>query len=287
MTAVCAVCAVLICCAWLPMPLISALTAPEMLVVPLESTPCVCLIGVRQSVGVVAGAARIALHGEDVARGGGAADRDLPAVEADVAAGGIGKTARTVDRIRGRASGTLIVVVLSKFGFAALMTVPAADRGAARVGIGGGCLYGTGRGNAPTGLVRATLKVPAACAVGWIRNCRPPRELPIGRWISRRPSAGFAAVPAPLSGTLAPVRGIGQRVGAAVVGKNVVVRGKRPDIGNADARPWLHRCSWRTPSPAVHPRKTEFAPNWPLKSRPEPCCELALWARRWRFGPID
>ena len=57
------------------------------------------LIRGGESVGVVAGAACVALYRERVARGGRAGDLHLPAVEIDIAARGIGETARAVDGV--------------------------------------------------------------------------------------------------------------------------------------------------------------------------------------------
>ena len=48
-TAVCAVCAVLTSAAWLPMPVMSPLTAPVRLVVPPLSTPAVCWLALARA----------------------------------------------------------------------------------------------------------------------------------------------------------------------------------------------------------------------------------------------
>src|SRR5271168_787030 len=98
----------------------------------------------------------------------------------------------------------VMVVVLSKFGFVGSSTVPLAIVALPAL------LSEADVAIAPAaaifdGSVSATLKVAAACAVGWTRNLSPAAGVP-DRTIDR-PAAlsGLAAVPAPVRATLAPV----------------------------------------------------------------------------------
>ena len=147
LTAVCAVCAVLTCCAWLPTPLISALTAPETLIVPFGKDALGLLIGARERIGVVAGAAGVALHREDVARGRSAADLHLPSVEADVAARGVGKAARAVDGV-GRRGQELNGGRVEQIRVRGIDDRAGADGGGAGVGVGRRGLDRAGGGEA-------------------------------------------------------------------------------------------------------------------------------------------
>src|SRR5580698_8827817 len=97
-----------------------------------------------------------------------------------------------------------MVVVLRRFGFAALTTVPAPIV-AVPVLVSAAEVAMAPAAAIADGSVSATLKVPAAWAVGWMRNVSPAAGVRESTIAQPAPCRGLAAVPAPVSATLAPV----------------------------------------------------------------------------------
>src|SRR5271170_4926688 len=97
-----------------------------------------------------------------------------------------------------------MVVVASRFGFAALITVPPLIVAFPEL-VSAADVWMAPAAAMSEGLVSATLRVPAACAVGWMRNWSPAAGVAESTIDKPAAVSGFAAVPLPVSGTLAPV----------------------------------------------------------------------------------
>ena len=124
-----------------------------------------------------------------------------------------------------------MVVVVSRFGFVASSTVPALMVALPAL-VSAAEVWMAPAAARPEGSVSATLMV-----AGGLRR-RLNQELVARRGRSRQHDrqaggrvSGLAAVPAPVSGDVGPGRGIGQRIGAPLVGEQVVVRGQRAEAG--------------------------------------------------------